>query len=63
SPPQSKSSSKKAGSFTLLFCTREAFPHHEKYGIDMPLRIALGSVDGWLLFLTWLRYNYLMTHA
>lgn len=43
--------------------TRESFPHHEKYGIDMPLRIALGSDDGRLLFLTWLRYNYLMTHA
>lgn len=52
------------GSFTMHFFVRKNhFPHHEKYGIDMPLRIALGSVDGWLLFLTWLRYNYLMTHA
>ena len=47
----------------MHFCAKEPFPHHEKYGIAMPFRIALGDDDGGLLFLTWLRYNYLMTHA
>ncbi len=36
----------------MHFVRENHFLHHEKYGIAMPFRTALGGDDGWLLFLT-----------